>query len=57
NIELLWVKQWLFYANTVRYASAMTGAFDFTGFNRGWWDLTHNLQKMKDLIELKMSSK
>jgi hypothetical protein len=25
-IEQMWITQWLFYANTVRYASAMTGA-------------------------------
>lgn len=29
EIEQLWVKQWLFYANSVRYASAMSGAPDY----------------------------
>ena len=51
GIEQLWVKQWLFYANTVRYASAMTGAQKYTAFHDGWWDLTHNLQKIKDHID------
>ncbi len=49
-IEKLWIKQWLFYANTVRYASAMTGAYDYTGFNFGWWDLSRNLQEMHERI-------
>lgn len=46
EIEILWVKQWLFYANTARYASAMTGAQDYTSFEHGWWDLSDNLQKI-----------
>jgi hypothetical protein len=53
NIEKLWIKQWLFYANSIRYASAMTGAPDYATFKNGWWELSHNLQKMKDLIEMK----
>ena len=50
TLEQLWVKQWLFYANTIRYASAMTGAHKYTGFHYGWWDLTHNLQEMKEKV-------
>lgn len=53
SIEKLWVKQWLFYANSIRYASAMTGAPDYAAFKNGWWELSHNLQQMKDQIELK----
>jgi hydroxylamine dehydrogenase len=53
TIEKLWIEQWLFYANTVRYASAMTGGYDYTGFNNGWWELSKNLEEMKDLMELK----
>ncbi|HTZ16991.1 MAG TPA: multiheme c-type cytochrome [Dissulfurispiraceae bacterium] len=52
-IEQMWVRQWLFYANSVRYSSAMTGAPDFTSFNHGWWDLTNNLLNMKRAIDLK----
>jgi len=55
-IEQMWVRQWLFYANSVRYSSAMTGAPDFTSFNHGWWDLTNNLLKMKSAIDLKAGS-
>jgi len=53
QIEKLWVKQWLFYANSVRYASAMTGAPDYAAFKNGWWELSDNLQKMRDTINLK----
>lgn len=49
-LEQMWVKQWLFYANTVRYASAMTGAHKYTAFKDGWWEFTNNLQEIKDRI-------
>jgi hypothetical protein len=48
-IEQLWVRQWLFYANSVRYASAMAGP-DYASFKNGWWELTTNLQKMYEAI-------
>ncbi|MBI4823574.1 MAG: hydroxylamine oxidase [Nitrospirae bacterium] len=57
EIEQLWIKQWLFYGNSIRYASAMTGAPDYTAFKYGWWGLTTNLQEMKDLIEIKEAIK
>lgn len=53
SIERMWIRQWLFYSNSIRYASAMTGAPDYTSFKLGWWDLSHNLQQMKDMIEIK----
>lgn len=55
-IEQMWVKQWLFYANSVRYGSAMGGP-DYATFGHGWWDLTHNLQEMKHLNELSLNKK
>jgi len=57
QIEKLWIRQWLFYSNSVRYASAMTGAHDYAAFKNGWWELSDNLQKMRDLIETKELSK
>ena len=33
----------------------MTGAPDYTAFKNGWWDLSENLQHMKDWMELKRS--
>jgi hypothetical protein len=52
-IEKLWIKQWLFYSSSTRYASAMTGAPDYAAFKNGWWELSDNLQKMRDMIDLK----
>ncbi len=52
-IEQKWIKQWLFYSNSIRYSSAMTGAPDYTSFKNGWWYLTENLQNMKDWFNLK----
>ncbi len=57
TIEQLWIRQWLFYGNSIKYASAMTGAPDYATFKNGWWNLTENLQHMKDWIELKKKAK
>ncbi len=46
-IERKWVQQWLFYGNSTRYSSAMSGAPDYATFKYGWWELTKNLQEMK----------
>lgn len=56
-IEQRWEKQWLFYANSIRYASAMTGAPDYTAFKNGWWEMTNNLAEMRDAIDLKAQGK
>jgi hypothetical protein len=53
SIEKMWTRQWLFYSNSIRYSSAMTGAPDYTSFKNGWWSLNENLQHMKDWIEFK----
>ncbi|HWR58270.1 MAG TPA: multiheme c-type cytochrome [Thermodesulfovibrionales bacterium] len=57
TIEKMWIKQWLFYSNSIRYASAMTGAPDYAAFKNGWWYLSENLQNMKDWIDLKKKAK
>jgi hydroxylamine dehydrogenase len=57
TIEQMWIRQWLFYSNSIKYASAMTGASDYATFKNGWWNLTENLQEMKDWIELKKKTK
>jgi len=54
EIEQLWIKQWLFYSNSIRYASAMSGAPDYATFKNGWWDLNENLQEMRGWIELRL---
>lgn len=57
HIEKMWIRQWLFYSNTTRYASAMTGAPDYTSFKLGWWELSENLQKMRDATDTKEKNK
>lgn len=49
DLEQLWVQQWLFYANSVRYSAAMSGP-DYAAFKNGWWYLTKNLSDMQRLI-------
>jgi len=53
SIEQMWVRQWLFYSNSIRFSSAMTGAPDYTSFKNGWWYLTENIQHMKEWIDLR----
>lgn len=48
-IEQKWIQQWVFYANSMRYASAMSGP-DYASFKNGWWRATNNLQEMHDRI-------
>jgi hypothetical protein len=52
GLELKWTLQWLFYANSLRYASAMMGP-DYATFKNGWWELTKNLQEMKDYLSIR----
>lgn len=33
----------------------MTEAPDYAAFKNGWWDLSENLQKMKEMLELKQT--
>ena len=49
SLEQKWTQQWLFYANSVRYAAAMSGP-DYAAFKNGWWFLTKNLQEMQESI-------
>ena len=55
-IEKMWVEQWLFYANSTRFASAMDGA-DYGAFANGRWYLNKNLQQMADWLEFKLKAK
>jgi len=55
-IEKRWALQWLFFANSIKYSSAMTGAPDYAAFKNGWWELSRNLEEMKELIDLKTRS-
>jgi hypothetical protein len=53
TIEKKWVEQWLFYANSTRYASAMAGA-DYGVFANGRWYLSKNIQEMYDWLQFKL---
>jgi len=55
-IEHKWIEQWLFFANSVRYASAMNGP-DYATFKNGWWKMSKNLQEMREAILLKRLTK
>jgi hypothetical protein len=48
-IERQWVSQWLFYANSTRYASAMGGA-DYGVFANGRYQLIANAQELLDYV-------
>ncbi len=49
-IEKKWVEQWLFYANSTRFASAMAGA-DYGVFANGRWYMSKNIQDMIDYLK------
>lgn len=54
-IEKMWVEQWLFYANSTRFASAMMGA-DYGVFANGRWYLAKTIQDMLDHLKLLMKT-
>ncbi len=55
TIEHLWMSQWLFHANSLRYGSAMGGP-DYGAFKGGWWELNRTLEKMRHAVEGKKKS-
>ncbi len=55
-LEHHWISQWVFYANSVRYASAMAGP-DYAAFKHGWWDLHRNLREMQEYPGVKHRGK
>lgn len=52
NIENMWVAQWLFYANSIRFASAMMGA-DYGVFEQGRWNATGTVRRMHDWLKIR----
>ena len=46
----MWVKSWLFYANSTRLSTAMMGA-DYGVFDNGRFWLTHILYKMAEKVQ------
>ncbi len=54
-IERKWVENWLFYANSIRFSSAMGGA-DYGVFANGRWAQTRNLTELADWLEFKRAA-
>jgi hydroxylamine dehydrogenase len=52
-IERQWSEQWLFYANSMRFSSAMLGG-DYGVFDQGRWFMTRNLLEMEDWLKLRL---
>ena len=52
EIEKTWMEQWLFYANSTRFASAMVGA-DYGVFANGRWKMAKNVQELFDQLSNK----
>jgi hypothetical protein len=55
-VERKWVSQWLFYANSTRYASVMGGA-DYGVIANGRYQLSANLRELLDYIEFLESAR
>jgi hydroxylamine dehydrogenase len=55
-IEKKWVEQWLFFANSTRFASAMAGG-DYGVFANGRWYMSRNIQEMCAWLELKLKKR
>ncbi|MBU3917196.1 hydroxylamine oxidase, partial [bacterium] len=56
DLELSWVRYWLFHASSVRYGAAMSGP-DYVGFKNGWWNLTKDLVDFEERIKAKAQQK
>jgi hydroxylamine dehydrogenase len=55
-LEKKWVEQWLFYANSTRFSSAMMGA-DYGVFANGRWYMSKNIKEMVDWLHFKVNEK
>jgi hydroxylamine dehydrogenase len=54
-LEKKWVEQWLFFANSTRFASAMMGA-DYGAFANGRWYLSKNIEEMIERLKTQETS-
>jgi len=52
-IERKWSETWLFYANTIRFASAMGGGGDYGVFSDGRYQLSKTLLELNDWLDLR----
>jgi len=54
SIEKKWIEQWLFFANSTRFSSAMCGG-DYGVFENGRWSLSKNISDMTNWLEIHMA--
>ncbi|MBD3334119.1 MAG: hydroxylamine oxidase, partial [Candidatus Eisenbacteria bacterium] len=54
-VEKMWTEQWLFFANSTRFAAAMAGA-DYGVFANGRWSMSRNLRQMHDWLLLRVEN-
>jgi hypothetical protein len=52
GIERDWTSLWLFYANSIRFSSAMGGGGDYGVFANGRYQMTEMLIKMREWLKL-----
>ena len=52
-IEKKWSDSWLFYANTIRFASAMGGGGDYGVYANGRYQLSQTLLELDDWLKLR----
>ncbi len=57
SIEITWTEQWLFFANSIRYASAMAGAPEYATFHNGWWDMQKAMEELREAVHMKEAGK
>ena len=56
SIEKKWTEQWLFHANSTRFASAMMGP-DYGVFDSGRWAMAKNIQEMLDHLRFLLGTR
>jgi glutathione S-transferase len=54
-MERRWVEQWLFFANSTRFASAMMGA-DYGVFENGRWMQTRNAHELLETLRVRLGN-
>ncbi|MEJ2098770.1 MAG: multiheme c-type cytochrome [Desulfobacterales bacterium] len=52
-IERKWSNSWLFYANSIRFASAMSGGGDYGVFADGRYHLSKTLLELEDWLDMR----
>lgn len=53
NIERIWCDTWLFYANTIRFTSAMAGGGDYGVFADGRYQFSRQIRELQEWLDLR----